>query len=1054
MPKRTATTGSELFVVDNSDVDWKVLRYLCDWCQISKAIDIATGYFEIGALLALKDEWQKVDHLRILMGDEVSQRTKNAFVQGLAQVAQRLDASLEAEKQKNDFLAGVPAIVEALRPGGKLACRVYRKDKFHAKAYITHARLEVVGSSALVGSSNLTYPGLTENVELNVQITGGPVKVLQEWYEEHWANAEDVTSDILRTIERHTREYSPFEVYARSLQEICRGHEVTAGEWELGGSEKFSRVYPILDEYQREGYHDLLEIAHRYGGAFLCDGVGLGKTFIGMMLIERLVEYDRKRVALIVPKAARKPVWEAALNRYLRHLSGIFSNLFILNHSDLQRGGEWAQNVERIKEMADVIIIDEAHHFRNPGILGTGERRPSRYRRLYEICDGKQMFFLTATPINNRLIDLQHMIELFSRKQPDYFKGAPLGIHSLPGHFRTMEKELEKLVAGKADGDGEAVETNTVEAAEVLSSDVLFRRVVVQRSRAYVKKSQQQGGGNVAMFPDREPPRVVEYSVKKTYGKLLGSLEAAFSRVKPLFSLAIYYPLASYKGPDSGIDPLEQGRQKQVVALIRTQFLKRFESSAHAFEASCHNLLDKLLAWVMKHSETPTEKRNLERWTARHAELIGYVHNRQMALFGEEEDENEEDLVSDEMLEAVVQLGRDEYKVEEMLVECYNDLDQLVEFLSELRKFQPRHDDKLKALVKLLKTDPVLSRHKVLIFSEYAATARYLKAQLIDAGIDGVDEVDSGVKRDRGEIIRRFAPYYNGASSAELAQEKLAETRVLISTDVLSEGLNLQDATRLINYDLHWNPVRLMQRIGRVDRRMSPDTERRLLADHPEQAKQRGQIVYWNFLPPDELDDLLKLYARVSHKTLRISKTFGIEGRKLLTPDDEFDALKDFTHVYDGSPTPQEAMRLELQKLLADHPDLAGRLAALPGRVFSGKAHPSPGAKAVFFCYAMPAPPASIRDTATGEQGLWTEERGDTKWYFFDLTTEKIADEPTEIINFIRCAPDTPRKHDIPDATLSEIRAKVERHIKNTYLKSVQAPVGVKPTLKAWMELS
>src|ERR1035441_6626641 len=109
MPKRASITGSELFIVDNSDEDWKVVRYLHDWCQLSKSIDIATGYFEIGALLALKDEWQKVDEIRILMGDEVSRRTKNAFTAGLEQVRKRLDLSLETEKEKNDFLTEVPA---------------------------------------------------------------------------------------------------------------------------------------------------------------------------------------------------------------------------------------------------------------------------------------------------------------------------------------------------------------------------------------------------------------------------------------------------------------------------------------------------------------------------------------------------------------------------------------------------------------------------------------------------------------------------------------------------------------------------------------------------------------------------------------------------------------------------------------------------------------------------------------------------------------------------------------------------------------------------------
>ena len=203
--------------------------------------------------------------------------------------------------------------MEAIR-SGKIQCRVYKKDKFHAKAYITHARQEVVGSFALVGSSNLTLPGITENIELNVQIAGTPVSVLQEWYEEHWNNAEDVTAEILQVIERHTRDYSPFEVYVRALHEFCRGHRLTANEWEAAGPEHGgSHMYSVLDHYQKEGYHALMDIAKQFGGAFLCDGVGLGKTFIGLMAIERLVIHDGKRVALFVPKTARVDVWEREL---------------------------------------------------------------------------------------------------------------------------------------------------------------------------------------------------------------------------------------------------------------------------------------------------------------------------------------------------------------------------------------------------------------------------------------------------------------------------------------------------------------------------------------------------------------------------------------------------------------------------------------------------------------------------------------------------------------------------------------------------------------------
>ena len=255
---KPSSSGSELFIVDNSDQDWKVKNYLHDWCQLSQAIDIATAYFEIGSLLALEGEWQKVDQIRILMGEEVSLRTKKAFSEGLERVRNRLDGSLEVEKEKNDFLVGVPAIVEAIRTG-KITCRVYRKEKFHAKTYITHARQAVVGSFALVGSSNFTYPGLAENVELNVQITGRQVTALQEWYEQHWDAAEDVTPEVLRTVERHTAEHLPFVIYAKSLQEFFRGHEMTVGEWELAGpGNGGSRMYPTLDRYQRDGY---LEVA-------------------------------------------------------------------------------------------------------------------------------------------------------------------------------------------------------------------------------------------------------------------------------------------------------------------------------------------------------------------------------------------------------------------------------------------------------------------------------------------------------------------------------------------------------------------------------------------------------------------------------------------------------------------------------------------------------------------------------------------------------------------------------------------------------------------------
>ncbi len=1034
---------SDLFIVDNGDKNWKVKNYLHEWADLAHTFDVATGYFEIGALLALEGQWQKLDKLRILLGDEVSKRTKDALLKGVASV---LDESIEKTKENNDFLSGVPAIVQAIQKS-QIECKVYTKKKFHAKAYITHGRQRVVGSTALVGSSNFTVPGLTNNIELNVQIRR-EVELLQEWFEKHWDEAEDVTPEILKVIERHTREYSPFEVYAKALQEYFRGHELTVGDWEKNES----KMYGKLDQYQRDGYGALMKIARQHRGAFLCDGVGLGKTFVGMMVIERLVEFERKRVVLFTPKAARKPVWEKSLKRYLPQLGSVFSNLAIFNHTDLQNASK-AEDLERVKEMADAVIIDEAHHFRNPGIKGTGSKGASRYWRLYDILEDKDLFLLTATPINNQLADLRHMIELFSRQREAYFGAAPLGIHNLKSHFIAMDKQLDRVASG-AQANGHGAETNQVEAEQVLANDALFRTLVVQRSRAYVKQSQEQQRGTVAVFPTREPPKVAEYSIKKTYGGLLDTIEKAFNKEKPLFSLAIYYPLAYYKGPKEDIDKFNEGRQKQVVGLIRTLFLKRFESSARAFELSCQTLLKKLLAFATKNSQTPSEKGRLERWMAQNSDLIGYVQQTGLNLYGEQDEEDQdEDVITEEMLEGVEELSRDEYEVGEILSETFLDLDQVADFLNELKKFKPSQDDKLSALKKLLKTDPVLKKNKVLIFTEFAATAQYLSKELKEAGIAGVDKVDSSDKRPRDAVITQFAPYYNESSSVELKDNGADETRVLISTDVLSEGLNLQDATRLINYDLHWNPVRLMQRIGRVDRRMNPEIEERLLVDHPNQEELRGNVVYWNFLPPGELDGLLKLYSKVSHKVLRISSVFGIEGRKLLTPEDDFNALRNFNEAYEGATTTAEDMHLEYQKLLRDHPGLPEKLDGLPGRVFSGKEHLSPDARAVFFCYALPAPAADQEGEQQNAE-TWTEEAGYSRWYLYDLESGAITQEPAEILGLIRSTPDTLRRRDLPEETLTDVRKKVEKHIRNTYLKSVQAPAGVKAKLKAWMEIS
>ena len=1042
-------TDEPLFIVDNGVSGRNGLDYLRQWSEVASAVDIASGYFEIGALLDLDGHWQKFKKIRILMGDEMTHRTKNALLIAVRRRAEQLlDGSIESDKESDPFLAGIDAILEALK-SGQIECRVYNKDKFHAKTYITHGRVEVMGSTALVGSSNFTRPGLTQNVELNIKIeSSSEVAQLQAWYELHWDAAVDISPEVVKVVERHAQEFSPFDVYAQALRSMFDELEPTASEWDQHGS----LMFPKLDRYQQEAYWALVNIARQHGGALLCDGVGLGKTYVGLMLIERLVLHENKRVVLFAPKSVKVSVWEPELKRHLAHIGGMggsadFSNLTVFSHTDLTRALDFPERFERIAGLADAVIIDEAHHFRNTGQRGddSDPSERSRYYRLFDLLGGerhKTLYMLTATPINNSLNDFRHMVELFSRGDDAYFSRT-LGVTSLSGRLNAITKTLKKSL-----GDDVPEAAVAEEATELLAGDNLFQGLVVQRSRAYARASQIQETGSAAVFPEREDPKVAEYSIRKSYGKLLTLVDTAFKKNKPLFALPMYYPLAYYKGSNTEIDPLESNRQHQVVALIRINFLKRFESSVYAFELSCDRLLMKLLAFVQKNNETPAEMKLYQRWLDQHAAMFELSRVRQLLNSEDagELDEENEDIVPPEMLAKVERLPRDEYNVTDMFAETYLDLDQIAALLTECRNFQPSADDKLKKLTQLLNTETMADR-KILVFTEFADTARYLRRELQKAGITGVAQIDSSSKIDRADAIRRFSPYYNGLTSKALKDSGQQETRVLIATDVLSEGLNLQDATRLINYDIHWNPVRLMQRIGRVDRRLNPDVEAELVADHPKLAKQRGHVAFWNFLPPDDLDTLLTLYENVSHKTLLISKTLGIEGKKLLRPEDDYQALKEFNASYEGETSVQEQLHLEYQQLLDAHPELSQHLAGLPRAIFSGRQRAADGIAGVFFCFRLPA-----LDTETDD---FTLEAGVTHWYLHTLPDGLLLDDPKKIADAIRSTPDTPRICTTDRPLLTGLRDGILKHIKNTYLKQLDVPIDApKPSLVCWMELN
>jgi len=1026
---------NNLYIVDNSDADSSVKKYLTEWCAVSKQMDIATGYLEVGGLLTLDGEWQKLDKIRIILGNEVTKRTQDVIEQAVQAILGRLKNSVDNEQERNEFLVGVPAIVNALK-SGKIECRVFDKSKFHAKAYITYFRdeyrsqfiqaMNIPAGYALVGSSNFTKAGLTQNTELNVQVSTN-VEQLQVWFDEHWEQGLDITEAILKVMEQHCKDFAPYDVYLRSMFEYFRTREKTISEWEQNDSV----IYQGLSQYQRDGYNSLVEIANHYGGAFLCDGVGLGKTYVGMMLIERFVKKERKNVVLIVPASARVSVWETTIKKYVPEILEGFYPFKIINHTDLLL--EKNKNLmDQIAEQAEIVVIDEAHHFRN--------RASNRYRKLFDMMAAgrqKQMFMLTATPINNSFLDLLHLIELFTHRQDDYFAAAPLGIHSLTGHFKKMEA---KLIASAGTSAENAVDMTD----DIFRGDALVNQLVVQRSRAYVKKSLSATEGANVLFSVRQPPAVANYSMRKSYGKLIDDFISSFYRKDkngrnlPILALAVYSPYeeAYYIGDKSKLDEMVIGRQAQIVNLIRQLLLKRFESSIAAFEETCIRIYVRLKKFLTDYQEYGN-KRAIERLLNKQLDVVEYVERFITETVQSSVEEYEDDLPS-YVWDTEDNLDISEFDIRTMLEDTMLDMEILAEFISDIMGIDPENDDKIRELIRILSEDERVQNKKVIIFSEYKATADYIYRELTRAGFIGLFEIDGQTKGNRHELIQRFAPYYNDSSSSEIDDE----IRILIATDVLAEGLNLQDASCLINYELHWNPVRLMQRIGRVDRRRNAAVEERLLRDHPELAADRDYAYYWNFLPPAELEKLLSLYATVSRKTLRISKTFGIEGKKLLTPDDDYDALKDFNSQYEGETSTEEEMSLEYQELMKKHPEYEDALSELPRKMYSGKR--SGKSKGFFFCYELPTKLAN---------GEWSNGNGLYRWYFLDSDTGTICEKTYDIWRLIQCDENEPRVVTATEEHFAQARKKAEDYIKRSYMRSVQAPLGVKPRLVTWLEL-
>lgn len=543
--------------------------------------------------------------------------------------------------------------------------------------------------------------------------------------------------------------------------------------------------------FQEDAVRRASLILGQRGGVLIADSVGLGKTYIALALIEEHLGPGRG-IAVATP-AALRATWQPPLHTLqdMRRARGGWIGW--VSHARLSRGGpptSWPA-------VLDLIVVDEAHAFRNPNTR--------RYRELARLCRGARIVLLTATPVNNTVLDLYALLRLFAGN------GAfcDLGVRDLRSLFR----------AAAHSGGGPVPEIHAV-----------LNAVLIRRTRPLVREllaqSPEPDAPAVLRFPERAPPVVLRYDLERTYP---GFYDAVTDTIENL-------SFAAWQAATRSVHDCATGGAAELMRLL---LLKRLESSVAAFRASVRAQI-RFLESFLEHLHggrwlTPAENRML------HAA----------------------DAAGTQLLLAAVVLPEPPAWLDLTRVGAAAAAD-----LARLRKLDERlrgdrsEDPKLLSLRTLL--DGPLAGERVLLFSEFRETARWLWQTLLDGG--GVALTDGGgaflgrARATRRQVISRFAPLSNAAPEPPPRER----VRLLIATDVLAEGLNLQDARHVVSFDLPWNPVRLIQRVGRIDRLGSPH--------HTVQAHA--------FLPEQGLERLLGLLARVQRKLVAIRTTAGAE------PDD------------------------------------------------------------------------------------------------------------------------------------------------------------------------
>ena len=743
------------------------------------------------------------------------------------------------------------------------------RNRLHAKAYLFSGEM---GRYAAVGSSNLTKSGLSENSELNLASYDRDLTAhLEGWFDEKWELGQDCKAQFIQRLEECVlfgKRYTPWQVMLKSL------HAAYGRFLELGLSEE---VMGRLAGFQQQAVQRCVALLKRHWGAMLCDSVGLGKTYEGLGILR---EFANQRAedpirpststrALIVCPAQLQDNWNT--DRFAEW--GIIATTVTMESlpsladiqeepSAIQRQRLYA-DLKRYQDQYDIILVDESHNFRNP--------RTKRYRALMDIIRSgkpdKRVLLMTATPINNSIWDLYHQLILITRGDDTWYAGRG-PIPNLREAFQTIEK-----------GDS---------GSGLLDTMMLS---LVRRTRHDIRSMQEAGetmevNGQPLRFPEHEIPKAVDYSLQGLYGNIYDDIIDAIDHL----NFAVYR-LDEYGVETGEKETSAQLRQRNAnfVGIMRTILLKRMESSLAALTSTVQSLVDYFSLFLarLEHGRVLTPKQAYKL----RAVLGGSLPDHDQDV----EDMDPRTLVA---LQQELEAPIDGDLRARLQADVAFDRDRLQTLLTRLQWLEAmlaeQGDPKAQAVRKLLEGLPNEDDHghptKVVLFTTYKDTALHLFQQFggdteslkssvrVQSNLEderwmslltGGD--DQGMRR---AVLERFAPLAahretepsdDPALLRKIEPLRAQSIELLIATDVLSEGQNLQDAQFLVNYDLPWNPVRMIQRAGRIDRLFSP----------------HDRVYIYNLMPEEGLEDLLNLVANLSKKIETIEDAVALDASVL-----------------------------------------------------------------------------------------------------------------------------------------------------------------------------